>query len=116
VSHEITDTNSKFPNQDIPDGTRTFTVMEVTKKYGKNGGEFFVWKLSYEGGVGEQVMLPNMMGELLRVLKCEETEKNKFDWDTMEQVDKTFSATVSHKPDVKDSKIIRQHMSGFLPF
>jgi hypothetical protein len=116
MSVEITDTVNKYANQELPDGTRTYKVVEVTKKYGKNGGEFFIWKLAYEGGVGEQVLLPNMMGELLRVLKCEETEPNKFRWDTNEQSDKTFTATVSHKPDAKDASKIRQHMGEFAPF
>lgn len=117
MSREITDTSNKFPNQDIPDGSRTFTVVEVTKKYGAKGGEYFVWKLSFDGDkLGEQILLPNMMAELLRVLGCTETEKGKFDWDTNEQADKTFVASVSHKPDVKNPSITRQHMSSFLPF
>lgn len=113
MSREITDTTNKFANQDIPDGAQMFKVLGVDKKYGKNGGEFFIWKLGYEGGTGEQVLLPNMMAGLLRVLGCTETEPNKFDWDTNEQNDKLFTATVSHKPDAKDASKIRQHMGDF---
>lgn len=116
MSHEITDTSNKYPNQDIPDGSRTFTVVSVEKKYGGKGGEYFVWKVSFDGGVGEQILMPNMMAELLRVLGCTETDKGKFDWDTNEQADKTFVASVSHKADPKDASKIRQHMGGFLPF
>lgn len=116
MSREITDTSNKYAEQEIPDGTRTFTVTEVVKRYGKKGGEFFIWKVSYQGGTGEQVLMPSMMTELLRVLGCTEIEPNKFDWDTNEQVGKTFSAEVSHKPDAKDATKMRQHMGGFLPF
>jgi hypothetical protein len=116
MSVEVTDTTNKYANQEIPDGTRTFRVISVEKRYGKKGGEFFIWKLAYEGGEGEQVLLPNMMGELLRVLKCTETEKNKFQWDTNEQGDKSFTATVSHKVDQQDATKIRQHMGDFAPF
>ena len=113
MSREITDTTNKYPNQDLPDGRNCFKVESIEKKYGKS--EFFVWKLKYDKGEGEQILLPNMMGGLLRVLKCEETEPNKFDWDTFEQSGKCFLATVSHKPDQKDPSKIRQHMSDFAP-
>lgn len=113
MSREITDTTNKYANQEIPDGARIYKVLGVEKKFGKNGGEFFIWKLAYDGGVGEQVLLPNMMGALLRAIGCTETEPNKFDWDTNDQDGKAFSATVSHKPDIKDPTKIRQHMSEF---
>lgn len=113
MSREITNTASRFENQDLPDGRNCFRVLGVEKKYGKKGGEFFVWKLQHAKGTGEQVMLPNMMGGLLRVLGCDEVEPNKFDWDTMEQTDKLFMATVSHKPDKENPSTIRQHMGTF---
>lgn len=113
MSREITDTTNKYANQEISDGKWIFKVKEVNKKYGKNGGEFFIWKVEYQDGEGEQVLLPNMMAGLLRVLGCTETEPNKFDWDTNEQTGKAFWGTVSHKPDLKDPKIIRQHMGEF---
>lgn len=113
MSREITDTSNKFADESLPDGRNCFKVISITKKYGNKGGEFFIWALQFAGGEGEQILLPNMMGGLLRVLKCTETEPNKFDWDTFEQSGKLFMATVSHKPDAKDPSIIRQHMSDF---
>jgi len=115
MSREITDTNNKYANQELPDGRNCFKIESIEKKYGKNGGEFFIWKLKHDKGEGEQVLLPNMMGGLLRALGCTETEPNKFDWDTFEQSGKCFLATVSHKPDQKDPSKIRQHMSEFAP-
>jgi hypothetical protein len=113
MSVEMTDTANKYANKDLPDGTGLFRVNGVEKKYGKNGGEFFIWKLQFKGGEGEQVLLPNMMSGLLKVLGCEEVEPNKFRWDTNEQDGKTFEATVSRKPDLKDPNKIRQHMGDF---
>ncbi len=114
MSHEITDTKSKFVNQNLPEGRRRFVIMgQPEKKYGKKGGEFFVWKLQYDGGVGEQILLPNMMGDLLRTLGCDEPEPDKFDWDTAEQEGKAFIATIKLVPDSKDPKIVRQHMSEY---
>lgn len=114
MSREITETTNKFADQNIPEGKHRFIVVgPVEKKYGKKGVEFFVWKLQYEGGIGQQVLLPNMMGGLLRALNCPEIEPNKFDWDTNEQEGKAFFATVKHVPDKMDPKIIRQHMGDF---
>jgi hypothetical protein len=116
MSREITNTVNNFADYNIKDGQHTFKVLEVRSM---QDGRFYIWKLEYGGDhglVGEQLLMPNMMGDLLRVLACTEIEPNKFDWETGEQVDKTFSATVSHKPDKKDPTKMRQHMSGFLPF
>lgn len=114
MSHEITNTLNKFANQELPEGRHKFIVAgPVVKKYGGKGGEFFIWKLQYDGGIGEQVLLPNMMGELLRVLECQETEPNIFDWDTADQEGKVFMATIKLAPDKKDPKVIRQHMSEY---
>lgn len=112
MSHEVTDTSNKYANQALPEGRRKFIVAgPVEKKYGKKGGEFFIWKLQFDGGIGEQVLLPNMMGPLLRVLGCSESEPNKFDWDTNEQEGKAFMATVKLVPDAKDPKVVRQHLA-----
>lgn len=108
---ETTDTSPRFANEDIPDGPNQFQVISVEKFYGKV--EFFIWKLKFMGGEGKQVLLPNMMAPLLRVLRCTETEPNKFDWDTDQQAGKSFKATVSHAPDKKDASKIRQHMTDF---
>lgn len=114
MSHERTDTTNKYANQAIPEGRRKFIVAgPVVKKYGGKGGEFFIWKLQFDGGIGEQVLLPNMMAELLRVLGCDEPEPNLFDWDTNEQEGKAFMATVKLVADKKDPKIVRQHMSEY---
>ncbi len=111
MSHEIT--NTKGFGGELPDGRNAFRVLSVDKKYGKNNSEFFVWKLQHEKGEGEQLLMPNMMGGLLRVLKCIEAEPEVFNWDTFDQVNKTFLATVSHKPDAKNPNVIRQHMGDF---
>ncbi len=112
MSREITSTFNKFANQELPDGKREFMVIgDVVKKYGKSGAEFFVLTVQYDGGLGQQMFMPNMMGPLLRALGCTEVEPNSFDWDTTEQVGKRFVATISHQPDKKDPTKIRQHMS-----
>jgi hypothetical protein len=98
---------------DLPDGKRNFLVESVEKRYGKNNGEFFIWKLTYDGGSGDVLILPNMMGGLLKILECTEIEPGKFDWSTEDQHGKMFNATVSHKPDAKDPSKIRTHIGEF---
>jgi hypothetical protein len=112
---ETTDTNDSYPDRDIPDGTYTFKVESVVKRYGGANKDkpFYSWKLEYEGVKGEQVLMPNKMGDLLRVLKCTETEKGKFDWDTDMVVGKEFDATVTHETDKKG--VLRQQMGDFKP-
>lgn len=107
---ETTDTNSNFDNKDLPDGTRTWEIVQVRKQKG-----FYVWLLECEaeGLEGEQVLFPNNMGPLLRLLGCTETSKGVFDWD-MDMVEgQKFIATVSHAPDKKDPTKIRQNMTDF---
>lgn len=114
MSREITSTKGKYPNQNLPEGRHSFIVAKpVEKKFGKQGGEYFIWTLQYEGGIGQQILLPNMMGQLLRVLECTETEPDTFDWDTADQEGKAFMATVKLAPDNKDPKTIRQHMGDY---
>lgn len=115
MTREQTDTNDNYPDKDIPDGTYEFKVLSATKKYGgeKKDKPFYVWKLEYEGVKGEQVLMPNMMGELLRALGCEETKPGQFDWDTELVVNQVFSATVSHEADKKNPAKIRQQMKDF---
>lgn len=115
---ETTDTSNKYGNgKEIEDGQFDFTVVSVKKKYGgkDKNSPFFVWTLTY--GVNneevEQVLMPNMMGGLLKALSCTEIEPNKFDWDTDAQGGKQFTATVSHEPDKKDPSKIRQKMGDF---
>lgn len=110
---ETIDTNDNYPDRDIPDGTYEFKVIRVEKKYGGANKDkpFYVWSLEYEGIQGEQVLMANKMGDLLRVLKCTETEKGKFDWDTELVVNQVFEATIAHEVDKKGK--MRQQMSGF---
>jgi hypothetical protein len=110
---ETTDTNDNFPDRDIPDGTYSFRIESVAKRYGgvNKDKPFYSWKLEYEGVKGEQVLMPNKMGELLRVLGCTETEKGKFDWDTDMVSGQYFDATVTHELDKKG--VNRQQMSNF---
>ena len=124
MSIEQTDTSPTYENKQIPDGEHTFKVVRV-KSIIKGTTKLYVWTLEYpaesiaEGGIrqdteqGEQVLLPSMMGDLLRVLGCKETSKNKFLWDSEEVVGDTFVATVSHEPDKKDPTKIRQQMTNF---
>lgn len=112
---ENIDTNDSYPDKDIPDGRYEFKVLSAEKKYGgaKKDKPFYVWRLEYEGIKGEQVLMPNKMGDLLRALGCTETEPGKFDWDTELVVNQVFAATVTHEADKKDPSKIRQQMSNF---
>jgi hypothetical protein len=113
MSREITDTNDNYPDRDIPDGTYIFKVASVAKRYGGSNKDrpFYSWKLEYEGVKGDQVLMPNKMGDLLRVLKCTETKPGSFDWDTDLVVNQEFEATVFHQTDKKG--VLRQEMSDF---
>lgn len=110
MSREYTDTNSNFDNEPLPDGRQTFKVVSV-RKHIKGENKMFFWTLAYKDGEGTQLLLPNMMGELLRVLGCTETKKNEFDWDTDIVQGQCFDATVSHGVDKKG--VMRQNMSEF---
>lgn len=115
MSREITDTSPKYDNQDLPDGRYEFMIIgDIVKKYGKNGGEFFVATLQHKDGIGQHLFMTSMLGPLLRAIGIPETEKNKFDWDTTEQAGKRFIGTVSHQPDKKDPSKIRQHMADIV--
>ncbi len=110
---EEIDTNSSYPDRDIPDGTYTFKVLSIDKKFGgpKKDKPFYVWNLRYEGIDAEQVLMPNLMGDLLKILGCTETSPGKFDWDREALEGKEFDATVSHAPDKKGK--MRQNMGDF---
>lgn len=112
---ETLDTSSNFPDKNIPDGTYEFRVMSVVKKYGGANKDkpFYVWLLTFGDNQAEQILMPNMMGDLLRVLGCKEVKQNHFDWDTDEVMGAKFTATVTHSPDKKDSSKIRQNMTEF---
>lgn len=107
---KTTDTNPKYSDKDIPDGERKFEVVSV--KDGPKGSD--KWILEYDKDQeGEQLLWPNMEGELLRVLGFTEVEKGVFDWDTDLAQGKKFIATVVHEPDRKKPEVIRQNMKGF---
>lgn len=107
---KTTDTNPKYSDKDIPDGEREFEVVSVTD--GPKGSD--KWLLEYDGDQeGEQLLWPNMEGELLRVLGFTEVSKGIFDWETDLAQGKKFIATVSHDPDKKKPDVIRQNMKGF---
>lgn len=115
MSRETTDTSANYGNKDIEDGNWDFTIVSCTKKYGGTNKDtpFYVWKLKYEKGDGEQILLPSMMGGLLRALGAKEELPNVFTWDTEDYNGKRFNATVSHEPDKKDPSKMRQKMGHF---
>jgi hypothetical protein len=110
MSLENTDTTG-FEKEPIPDGEHTFKVVFV-KKVDKVPG-LYEWELETGKQEYQHGLFANEMGDLLRVLECNETSKNKFSWDTVLVEGKTFKATVSHVPDKKDNSIIRQKMTNF---
>lgn len=115
---EYTDT---MDSKEIEAGTHIFRVESAPeKKLSKNtGSAFFVWKLSYvvqgesDRKYGEQILLPNMMTDLLRVLGCKEVSPKHFEWDTETVVGDTFQATVALVADKKDPSKMRQQMTEF---
>jgi hypothetical protein len=111
MSLEETDTTG-FEKKPIPGGEDTFKVLSVNRVEKVKG--LYEWQLENSKGDDYQHnMFANEMGDLLRILGCNETSKNKFSWDTVAVEDRTFKATVSHVPDKKDANIIRQKMTNF---
>lgn len=112
---ETLDTNRQFSNKDIQDGTWDFSVISCTKKFGGKNKDtaFYVWKVKYAEGEGEQILLPNMMAPLLRILGAKESKPNVFDFDTDDFFGAKFAATVSREPDKKDPSKMRQKMGHF---
>lgn len=111
---EELDTANQFDN-DLPDGKRTFRTLDVEKKV-LQSATIYIWHLSYAGSDGEQktgdqVLLPSMMGPLLRVLGFKETAKDKFLWDRELAAGLTFVGVVSHEKDKKG--VVRQQMKDF---
>lgn len=115
MSRETTDTNSKF-NDDIPEGVYDFEVVKVSRRdiKGKVGYE---WTLEYkkEGSSyeGRQLLWPNQMGALLKILGCKEVSTGKYEWDTDLMQGKTFKAKVFRQPDKKDLSKVYQMMDSF---
>lgn len=108
---ETTDTNRQFSegfNRNIPDGEHLLTIKGVESKM-KGTVKFYIWKFD----MGDQILLPSMMGGLLKALGCTETLPGEYDWETEAQEGKQVLATVSHGLDKKN--VMRQHMGKFKP-
>lgn len=112
---ETIDTRGQFDTS-LPDGEREFRVEKIARKE-KGETILYIWQVSFDGEgereTGEQVLLPSMMGDLLRVLGCKEVSPKKFDWDRETIPGAYFIATVSHEPDKKKPEVVRQQMTGF---
>lgn len=114
---ETTDTNANYGNKEIGDGSWDFTLLGISKKFGGQNKDtpFYALKVKYAKGDGEQILLPSMMGGLLRVFGAKEVQPNIFEWDTEDYDGQSFNATVSHEADKKDPAKIRQKMGKFQP-
>lgn len=66
---ETIDTRGQFDTS-LPDGEREFRVEKIARKE-KGETILYIWQVSFDGEgereTGEQVLLPSMMGDLLRV-------------------------------------------------
>jgi len=112
MSHETTDTTSKYPNKNISDGKHTFTIDKVVGK--TLGGAYgYVWTLEENGHLFEQILFGNEMGGLLKILGCNEVSPGKYEWETDAVTGKSFGVTVSHVPDKKKPDVIRQKFTDF---
>lgn len=112
MSLENTDTNSNYEKEMIPDGDYRFKVISVQRVEKIDG--MYEWEFSVSDGNDYSVNLfKNEMGPLLRVLGCNETDKGKFSWDTVDVEGKVFTATAYQRPDKKDPTIIRQKLKDF---
>ena len=105
-------TEGQYRDTDIPDGTYSFRIKTI-RKIVKGTNTFYAWDVEYEGVNGTQILLPSMMGDLLRVLGCKEASKNKFMWDKEMLTGQAFTATVTHEQDKKDPSKVRQQMRNF---
>lgn len=117
MARETTDASPNYGNKEIEDGSWDFTIKKITvKMVGPNKDtKSYILKVSYEKGDGEQMLLPSMIGPLLRLLGAKETQPNIFDWDTEDYDGQKFNATVSHEEDKKDPSKMRQKMGKFQP-
>jgi len=115
MSTETIDTRGQYDTS-LPDGEREFRVEEI-RRLEKGQTVIYIWKVSFEGDgereSGEQVLLPSLMGDLLRVLGCKELSHGKYEWDRDILPGKYFIATISREPDKKKPDVIRQQMTGF---
>jgi hypothetical protein len=114
--NETIDTRGQFDTS-LPDGEREFRVEKITRRE-KGMTVMYIWQVSFDGTEGEretgdQLLLPSMMSDLLRVLGCKEILPKQFEWDRDLIVGKYFIARVSREPDKKDPSKIRQQMTSF---
>jgi hypothetical protein len=115
MSQETTDTTSQY-NDNIPDGTYDFEIVQVVRKEIK-GKKAYEWTLEYEGGQGKVLTWPNTVGTLLAILGAKEdsTKKGHYVWETEMMAGKTFKATISHDKDKKDASKVYQNMKDYKP-
>lgn len=108
---ETTDT-AGYEQKPIPDGEHTFKIIHV-ERVDKVPG-MYEWELSAEDGEDYEVSLfGNEMGDLLRLLGCNETSKNKFQWDTVSVEGRSFKATAFQLADKKKPEVMRQKLNEF---
>lgn len=114
MSLENTDTNSDYEKLPIPDGDHSFRVVSVNRVEKVPG--LYEWEFTAEDGNTYEVgIFKTEMGNLLRVLGCNETDKGKFSWDTVEVEGKSFAAIAYQIVDKKDSSKMRQKLKDFKP-
>lgn len=107
------DTTNTFDKTPIPDGEHEFKIAFIERIEKVKG--LYEWTLEAEDGETYlQGLFANEMGDLLRILGCKETSKNKFTFDTMMLEKMYFKATVSHVPDKNKPEIMRQKMTRFM--
>lgn len=112
MTHETTDTASRYPNKEISDGKHIFIVHKVVGK-ALGGAYGYVWTLEEEGRLYEQVLFGNEMGDLLKILGCKDDGNGKYDWETDEVAGKAFGVIVSHVPDKKKPDVMRQKFGKY---
>lgn len=110
MSLENTDTNSDYEKMPIPDGEHVFKVGMVSRVERVPG--LYEWKLNSDDGNAYEVgLFKTEMGPLLRLLECNETEKGKFSWDTVDVEGMLFMATAYQAADKKN--VMRQKLKDF---
>lgn len=113
MTQESTDTTSQY-NDNIPDGTYDFEVVQVVRKEIK-GKKAYEWTLDHDGEKGKVLTWPSQVGPLLVLLGAKEDPEKKGHllWETELMAGKTFQATITHDPDKKNPIKIYQNMKDF---
>lgn len=92
----------------FPKGHYKFVVTEEPQKYKTSNGKIgYIFEFETINERGEKKIFKErfiiwLIGDLLRALKCQEVQKDKFDWDTVEVVGREIEADIAHEPDAKD--------------